>query len=65
METKKFPMQQKPLGWKRILLVVAISWLSLSSKRATVLPEEIPESLREKCREAARLCPNNAILIKE
>ena len=35
------------------------------SKRASVLLEEIPESLMEKCREAARLCPNNAILIKE
>jgi len=35
------------------------------SKRATVILEEIPSHLQEKCREAARKCPNEAIIIKD
>jgi ferredoxin len=34
------------------------------SKRATVILEEIPERLWAKCRKAARMCPNDAIIIK-
>ena len=35
------------------------------SKRAEVLLDEIPPGLQQKCREALRACPNNAITIKE
>ncbi len=33
------------------------------SKKAAVIMEKIPESLRGKCCEAARACPNEAIEI--
>ena len=35
------------------------------SKRAVVIMERIPASLKQKCRNAARKCPNNAINIEE
>jgi ferredoxin len=35
------------------------------SKKATVILENIPAALRKKCRNAARKCPNEAIIIKE
>jgi len=35
------------------------------SKKATVILKEIPYNLREKCLEAARKCPNEAISIRE
>ncbi len=35
------------------------------SKRAVVILEHIPASLEQKCRNAARKCPNNAIEIHE
>jgi ferredoxin len=33
------------------------------SKKATVILDEIPPSLEEKCQEVAEKCPNNAIVI--
>ena len=33
------------------------------SKKATVILKEIPERLRQKCREVARKCPNEAIIV--
>lgn len=33
------------------------------SKKATVVFEQIPEHLREKCLAIANKCPNNAILV--
>jgi ferredoxin len=35
------------------------------SKRAAVIIVPIPASLEQKCRDAARKCPNNAITIEE
>lgn len=35
------------------------------SKRATVIFETIPANLEQKCRDAAKKCPNEAILIEE
>ena len=35
------------------------------SKKATATLETIPAALQEKCRQAARECPNGAILITE
>lgn len=35
------------------------------SKRAAVMLDPVPEAFRPACREAARLCPNGAIEIKE
>lgn len=35
------------------------------SKRAAVIVECIPTRLEQKCRDAARKCPNNAINITE
>jgi ferredoxin len=35
------------------------------SKKATVLLDEIPPALQQKCRQVARECPNNAIVIEE
>lgn len=35
------------------------------SKRAEVIMDPVPESLAQKCRNAARKCPNNAIDIDE
>jgi ferredoxin len=34
------------------------------SKRATVLFEEIPQRFENKCLQAARSCPNKAIIIR-
>jgi len=35
------------------------------SKKATVIVEEIPLALEEKCRKVARMCPSEAIIIEE
>jgi len=35
------------------------------SKRATVIVDEIPPGLEQKCREVARMCPSEAIIIEE
>jgi len=35
------------------------------SKKAVALVEEVPPQWQAKCREAARKCPNGAILITE
>lgn len=35
------------------------------SKKATVIVDEIPPVLEEKCRKVARMCPNEAISIEE
>jgi len=35
------------------------------SKKAAVILENIPRHLQKKCRDAARKCPNKAILIEE
>ena len=35
------------------------------SKRATVILEEIPADLHARCRDAAKECPNDAIIIEE
>ena len=35
------------------------------SKKATVIADEIPPALEEKCRKVARMCPNEAIIIQE
>jgi ferredoxin len=35
------------------------------SKKATVIVDEIPPALEEKCRKVARMCPNEAISIEE
>jgi ferredoxin len=35
------------------------------SKRATVILDEIPTELEEKCREVAKMCPTDAITIRE
>ena len=35
------------------------------AKKAQVTLKEIPPELHQKCREMARKCPNNAILIEE
>jgi len=35
------------------------------SKRAAIILEPIPPSLEQKCRDAARKCPNKAISIEE
>jgi ferredoxin len=35
------------------------------SKKATVIVDEIPPALEEKCRKVARMCPSEAICIEE
>lgn len=35
------------------------------NKRATVVFDEIPPALQQKCRAVAKKCPNNAIVIEE
>ncbi|MGD2126900.1 MAG: ferredoxin [Desulfobacteraceae bacterium] len=35
------------------------------SKRATVILDEIPLELEQKCREVSRMCPTNAIVISD
>lgn len=35
------------------------------SKRATVILDPIPAALYEKCRKAARECPNRAVIVTE
>jgi ferredoxin len=35
------------------------------SKKATVVLDPIPAAFHDKCRKAARECPNNAIIIAE
>jgi ferredoxin len=35
------------------------------SKKATVILDPIPAAYFDKCRRAARECPNNAIIVKE
>ena len=35
------------------------------SKKATVIVDSIPSELERKCREVARMCPNEAIIIEE
>jgi ferredoxin len=35
------------------------------SKKATVIVDEIQTDLERKCREVAKMCPNNAIIIEE
>jgi len=35
------------------------------SKKATVIVDEIPPALELKCREVAKMCPNEAIIIEE
>jgi len=35
------------------------------SKKATVIVDEIPPALEQKCREVAKMCPNEAIIIQE
>lgn len=35
------------------------------SKRATVILDEIPSRLQQRCRDVAGLCPTDAIIIKE
>jgi ferredoxin len=35
------------------------------SKRATVVPDEIPPELEQKCREVATMCPTNAIILSD
>ena len=35
------------------------------SKRAMVIMDPIPANLEQKCQDAARKCPHNAIIIKE
>jgi len=35
------------------------------SKKATVILDEIPVELQQKCREVAGMCPTNAIIITE
>lgn len=35
------------------------------SKKAEVILKEIPVGLQQKCREVARKCPNDAIIIEE
>lgn len=35
------------------------------SKRATVMLDEIPPKLEQKCREVANMCPTNAIVLSD
>jgi ferredoxin len=35
------------------------------SKKATVIVDEIPPALEEKCRQVAKMCPTEAIIIEE
>jgi ferredoxin len=35
------------------------------SKKATVIVDEIPPALEEKCRQVARMCPAEAIITQE
>ena len=35
------------------------------SKKAEVILKEIPPGLQQKCREVARKCPNEAIIVEE
>jgi len=35
------------------------------SKKATVIVDEVPVQWQQKCRQAARQCPNEAIIIHE
>jgi ferredoxin len=35
------------------------------SKKAMVIVDEIPPGLERKCREVAKMCPNEAIIIEE
>jgi ferredoxin len=35
------------------------------SKRATVMLDEIPPELEQKCREVANMCPTNAIVLSD
>jgi ferredoxin len=35
------------------------------SKKAMVIVDEVPSGLEQKCREVAKMCPNEAIIIEE
>jgi ferredoxin len=35
------------------------------SKKATVILDPIPTAFYDKCRRAARECPNNAVIVRE
>lgn len=35
------------------------------SKRATVIVDEVPPELEQKCRKIAQMCPTDAIIIRE
>ncbi|MEJ2725084.1 MAG: ferredoxin [Deltaproteobacteria bacterium] len=35
------------------------------SKKATVILDPIPPAFHDRCRRAARECPNNAVIVKE
>ncbi len=35
------------------------------SKKAIVVPDQVPPSLEPKCREVVKMCPNRAIIMEE